>query len=103
MSVPSRDLIISMAPSTLSIVPRMRTGGGACWAQATDPSTDKTVSEATSARGINEEILGMTFSSQGVSGKERTPQPVGLFHGKTSPVIPGWSEGPDHRCAIARG
>ena len=27
MSVPSRDLIISIGPSTLSMVPRMRTGG----------------------------------------------------------------------------
>ncbi len=62
-----------MAPSTLSIVPRMRTGGGACWAQATDPSTDKTVSEATSARGINEELLGMAFFlPKGVSERENT-------------------------------
>src|ERR1700686_1855021 len=46
------------------MVPRMRTVGGS-WAHAADPSTDMTVSEATSTRGINEEIFGMAFSSRG--------------------------------------
>jgi hypothetical protein len=40
---------------------------GAGWADATDTSTDIAVSEATSTRGINEEIFGMAFSSQGFS------------------------------------
>src|ERR1700681_373162 len=55
MSVPSRDLIISRAPSTLSMVPRMRTGGGCC-AHATDASTDNVSAVATA---FNEEIPGM--------------------------------------------
>src|ERR1700722_3045286 len=80
MSAPSRDLIISIGPSTLSMVPRMRTVCG-CWAHAADPSADITVSAATSVRGINEEIFGMTFPSQGVSmkhsiGKPRGPEPI---------------------------
>src|SRR5882724_1844127 len=62
MSVPSRDLIISMAPSTASIVPRIRTVGGCC-AHATDPRMDTAVSEATSTRGNSEEILVMGFPS----------------------------------------
>src|SRR6202163_5147307 len=69
MSVPSRDLIISMAPSTLSMVPRMRTGGGCC-AHATDASTDDASTDngsaAASARGINEEIPGMVFPFLGL-------------------------------------
>jgi len=63
MSAPSRDLIISMAPSTLSMVPRMRTDGGCC-AHVTDASKDVTVNAATSARGINEETFGMVVSSR---------------------------------------
>src|SRR5580700_1084175 len=69
ISVPSRDLIISIGPSTLSMVPRMRTGGG-CWAHAAEVSTgmevntDRTVNEATNARGIHEEIFGMVFFPQ---------------------------------------
>src|SRR6202163_5137799 len=69
MSVPSRDLIISMAPSTLSMVPRMRTGGGCC-AHATDASTDDAstdnVSAAASERGVNEEIPGMVIPFLGL-------------------------------------
>jgi hypothetical protein len=52
-----------MGPSTVSMVPRMRTGGG-CWAHATEANTDITVSEATSARGIHEEIFGMVIPSR---------------------------------------
>ena len=92
MSVPSRDLIISMAPSTLSMVPRIRTGGGCC-AHATDPSTDMTVSDATSARGSNEEILGMALSSQGCFWflqRENTAT-SGLFHGECCLHIGGVS------------
>src|SRR6202035_3944128 len=62
MSVPSRDVIESMGPSTASMVPRMRTVG-AGWAKAVVPRTDKIASEA-SARGRNEDI-GMDFPSQG--------------------------------------
>src|SRR6202035_4737413 len=70
-----RDLIISMAPSTLWMVPRMRTGGGCC-AHATDPNTDDAssdaastdnVSAAASARGLNEEIPGMVLPFLGFS------------------------------------
>jgi hypothetical protein len=43
------------------MVPRMRTDGG-CWADATDPSADTTASAA-SARGSNEDILGIAISS----------------------------------------
>src|ERR1700679_4133560 len=64
MSVPSRDLIASTGPSTLSMGPRMRTVGGCC-AHATDANADITVA-ATSARDIDEEIFGMTFPSKGV-------------------------------------
>jgi len=34
---------------------------GDCWAQALDASTETTASEATSERGIHEEIFGMIF------------------------------------------
>ena len=66
MSVPSRDLIISVAPSTLSMVPRMRTGGGCC-AHAADPSKDMTVSDAASRRGLHEEMFGMIVPFLGFS------------------------------------
>jgi hypothetical protein len=55
--------MLSVLPSTLSMVPRMRTVCG-CWAQALDASTDTTASEATNARGIHEEIFGMIFPSK---------------------------------------
>jgi hypothetical protein len=61
MSVPSRDFTVSSGPSTTSMVPRMRTDGG-CWADAADPSADTTASAA-SARGSNEDILGIAISS----------------------------------------
>src|SRR5260370_20471960 len=59
MSVPSRDFTVSREPSTASMVPRIRTGGGCC-AHATDPPRDRTASEAASTRG-NKEIFGMAF------------------------------------------
>jgi hypothetical protein len=43
-------------------VPRIRTGGGCC-AHATDPSTDMTVSDATSRRGILEIFDMVVFPS----------------------------------------
>src|SRR5882672_12448931 len=61
MSVPSRDLIIRLAPSTLSMVPRIRTVGGCC-AHAAVPNTDTIISEAASARGSDEEIFSMALS-----------------------------------------
>ena len=51
MSVPSRDLIDSMAPSTASMVPRIRTVGGCC-AHAAVPSTVTKASEAASRREV---------------------------------------------------
>ena len=60
ISAPSRDLTVSTGPSTLSMVPRMRTVGGCC-AEAADPNTVTSASEA-STRGINEDIFGMVFS-----------------------------------------
>ncbi len=62
MSVPSRDLTVSTAPSTLSMVPRMRTVGG-CWAHAAELNTVTSASEA-SARGTNEDSFGMIFPSR---------------------------------------
>src|SRR5439155_6482592 len=59
MSVPSRDLIDSIGPSTASMVPRIRTVGGCC-ADAADPSRVTKVSEAASIRG-HEEDFGMVF------------------------------------------
>src|ERR1700732_2209513 len=76
MSLPSRDFTVSKEPSTASMVPRIRTGGG-CWAQAVDPSTDMTVSEA-STRG-NNEYFGMVFSSQDLfrqRAEHRNPEPI---------------------------
>src|SRR3982074_3197900 len=91
MSVPSRDLIISMGPSTLSMVPRMRTGGGCC-AHATDPSTDMTVSDAASMRGIDGENFNMVLPFLGFSCQsgihfncEVIPQPRGY---SGTPALP---------------
>src|SRR5436305_6576740 len=61
ISVPSRDFTVSKEPSMASIVPRTRTVGGCC-AQPADPSTDTSASDATSARGINQDIFAITFS-----------------------------------------
>jgi hypothetical protein len=55
-----------MAPSTLSMVPRIRTVGG-CWAHATDPSTDMKVSDAASRRGLNEAMFDMVLPFLGFS------------------------------------
>jgi hypothetical protein len=46
-SLPSRDLMLSVAPSTASMVPRMRTVGG-CWADAaaTKTTANNAVTEA---------------------------------------------------------
>src|ERR1700679_77004 len=86
MSVPSRDLIESMGPSTASMVPRMRTVG-AGWAKAVVPRTDKIASEA-SARGRNEDI-GMDFPSQGgLRSRNITPRPPG-YSVTSNLVIPG--------------
>src|SRR5271169_893929 len=78
---PSRDLIIITEPSTLSMVPRMRTVCG-CWAHAAEASTDKIANEATSARGIRDEIFGMVFPSK-VLVEQRVmrkyPRKAGLF------------------------
>jgi hypothetical protein len=51
-------LIISMGPSTLSMVPRMRTIAGCC-AHAVDPTTSMAASDAMMRRDIDEEILQM--------------------------------------------
>src|ERR1700675_4281719 len=56
MSVPSRDLIDSMDPSTASMVPRMRTVGGVC-ANAAVATAETMASEA-----INEANFGMVSS-----------------------------------------
>ena len=66
-SVPSRDLIASTAPSTASMVPRMRTDGG-CWARAADPRAERIASVA-SARGNNEDGFGMVLFFLGLSGQ----------------------------------
>jgi hypothetical protein len=71
MSAPSRDLTVSMEPSTLSMVPRMRTDGGCC-AHVADPSTVTSASEA-SRRGTNEDTFDMAFSFKG-SGLAATPR-----------------------------
>src|SRR3981081_4516476 len=86
MSAPSRDLIIRLAPSTLSMVPRIRTVGGCC-AHAEGPSTDMIVSEATSARGSNEEIFGMALSLPIFPGKEWNTVAARLF------LLPLWEKG----------
>src|SRR4249920_3103750 len=68
MSVPSRVLIISIGPSTLSMVPRMRTVGGCC-AHDAEASTERTANEATNARGIQREIFGMGLSLKDLVGQ----------------------------------
>src|SRR6202000_2461565 len=56
--------MLSVLPSTLSMVPRMRVGVGDCWAQALDTSTDATANGATTARGSHKEVFGMVFSAK---------------------------------------
>jgi hypothetical protein len=53
-------MIISVGPSTLSMVPRIRTVGG-CWAHAIDPKTDSAVSDASSEQSTNDGTFGMVF------------------------------------------
>ena len=53
------------------MVPRMRTGGG-CWAHAAEANTDRTVSEATTARVFHEESFGMVFFLKSVDWSNRT-------------------------------
>src|SRR4051812_19590646 len=85
MSVPSRDLIISIAPSTLSMVPRMRTVGvGGCCAQAAVPTTD-TVRTAANARGSSEEIFGMAFSSPRFVPVKAEHRHRGAIPGRSAP------------------
>src|ERR1700730_3264947 len=78
MSAPSRDLIIRLAPSTLSMVPRIRTVGGCC-AHAEGPNTDMIVSEDASARGSNEEIFDMALPLPILPGKEWNTVAARLF------------------------
>src|SRR5690348_14707516 len=53
MSVPSRDLIDRTAPSTASMVPRIRTVGvGGCWAEAAAPNKVAKANEAASRRDV---------------------------------------------------
>src|ERR1700675_773729 len=82
MSVPSRDFTVSSGPSTASMVPRMRTGGGR-WGGTAEPSTDSSASAA-SARGNNEDILGIAISSPySVDQRKNTAAP-GLFRDHTT-------------------
>jgi len=60
-SVPSRVLIPSMLPSTLSMVPRMRTVG-ACCAKADEARMETAAKEATSRRGIQMVGFGIGVS-----------------------------------------
>src|ERR1700759_3996355 len=58
-SLPSRVLMLSVGPSTASMVPRMRTGGGCC-AHATVVRTDA----AATAAVIQDVSFGMAHSPQ---------------------------------------
>src|SRR6516165_992639 len=76
-SSPSRVLMVSTGPSTTSMVPRIRTGGG-CWAQpadtkatddkATDARTDNAASDATRTRS-NDVILDMNIPPKNCKDK----------------------------------
>jgi hypothetical protein len=50
-AAPSRDLTVTMSPSTPSTVPRTRTGGG-CWAKLADPASSKANPEAPNVRRV---------------------------------------------------
>src|SRR5882724_11930423 len=79
MSVPSRDLIDSIGPSTASMVPRIRTVGvGGCCAQATVPNTVAKANEAASRRDVVRMAVSLCFSAShnANTGKEY------LFHGR---------------------
>src|SRR6187549_640317 len=93
MSVPSRDLIIRKAPSTPSMVPRIRTVCGCC-AHPEAPSTATSVSAATTARGINPEIFGMVRSPKlCCPGRAQNPAEQQLFLA----FAPCGGKGPSHR------
>src|SRR3954466_10323726 len=64
MSVPSRDLIESVGPSTASMVPRMRTVGAGC-AAASEVNKDAASSDAAKRRVIGEAVCGMAIPSRG--------------------------------------
>src|ERR1700688_872366 len=91
-SLPSRVLMLSVGPSTASMVPRMRTVGG-CWAHAVDASTAMSASDA-SARGSNEDSFGMVLSSLGFFDQRQNTATAGLFRqvhlyiGGVSPLRP---------------
>src|ERR1700688_4165998 len=76
-SLPSRVLMLSVGPSTASMVPRIRTVGG-CWAHAADASTVMSASDA-SARGSNEDSFGMVLSSLGFFDQRQNTATAGLF------------------------
>src|SRR5216684_7324709 len=64
-SLPSRDLMLSVAPSTASMVPRMRTVGG-CWA-------DAAVTKTTANNAVTDAIFRMAFL-QRAPGQGTTPR-----------------------------
>src|ERR1700761_5680536 len=64
-SVPSRDLTVSVFPSTASMVPRMRTGCGFC-ASADAVRTSVVASEATSRRGIHDISFDISLVPSGL-------------------------------------
>src|ERR1700758_1008700 len=80
-SLPSRVLMLSVLPSTLSMVPRMRVVIGGCCAEALDARTETTASEARSERGSHEKTFGMICPSRVWVGANRREHPVtaGLF------------------------
>src|ERR1700734_1109094 len=71
ISSPSRDLMVRSEPSTASMVPRMRTGGG-CWAHATDPSTVMAIIEA--IRRVSKEDIFMGSPYPEFRDNSKTPQ-----------------------------
>ena len=52
MVSPARDLTVSVLPSTFSIVPRMRSGGGACCAHTAEVTTINESPAKPSARRV---------------------------------------------------
>src|SRR6201999_746934 len=79
-SVPSRVLTLSVLPSMLSMVPRMRVGVGGCWATAADANTETTASEVSSERGSQEEVVGMIDPQGfGSNGSSQYPAAAELF------------------------
>src|SRR4051794_16253237 len=91
MSVPSRDLIDRTAPSTASMVPRMRTVGvGGCCAHAAAPNSVANANEAASRRVLFRMAVSLSMSliqsHQANTGREY------LFHlrhiGGVNPLRP---------------